>query len=636
MPSVLEFYYYGEMKKTPMNDGLKAQLLSLPDEPGVYLMRDVEGSIIYIGKAKSLVKRVRSYFRKSSSIPSFKTKLLVSRIDSLEVITTATEVEALMLESNLVKKHQPHFNVILKDDKHFPFLKLSVNEEFPRLSKVRKAKKDGSVYYGPYIPEGDANRTMALVRKLFPLRRCRGPVKPKPRPCVHFEIGQCSSPCTGKISQDEYQLIVKDVKMFLDGKMEILIESMEKEMLKASDELNFEKAILLRDRIISVRNSFHKQTVISTQLETVDVLGFYQEEELTVVEHFFIRRGRMLGRKSFILDEDEKPATILRSVILQIYGDDVPIPPKILVPFLPEEQDNLQKWLSESATKNVTITVPQRGKNRATMQMVQKNTELTFREALKHRNTEKNPLLLEKVRKTLGRDSVPRRFETFDISNIGGVMAVGSLITWADDGFQKQDHRRFRIRTIDGSNDLAMMAEIIERRVQRLIADDLPLPDVMVIDGGQGQVNVVAQLLADYGMTLITVVGIAKGRSKKKLPRNERPRDLDYLVKPDGTKIQADEMPEDVLHFFQRMRDEAHRYAIEYHRKLREKRHFRSVLDEIPGVGPKKKRILLTQLGSLQKIANSTSDELEAISGIDTRTARTIVTFFKNIGDETP
>ncbi|MBN2383386.1 excinuclease ABC subunit UvrC [bacterium] len=616
---------------------IERQLANLPDSPGVYLMKDETGTIIYIGKAKSLIKRVRSYFRADRG-HTLKTKLLSERVKTIEWITTDSEIEALMLESNLIKKHQPHFNMLLKDDKHFPFLCLTMTEQFPRLIKVRRVQRDGSMYFGPYIPEGDANRTLALIKKLFPLRRCSGPLATNSRPCLHYELNQCSSPCTGRIDPDSYAQIVRDVRLFLDGRMDDLVRLLEQKMLTAANGLNFEEAGRLRDRIKAVKNSFRRQKIIATNTDNRDMIGFARNDQIVVIEQFFIRNGRVLGRKKFVIDQPpETTGRMLRSFLIQAYTDDVLVPPEIVVPQKPDDLELVQELLSERAQHKVTIFVPQRGDKRALLEMVQKNAQLDLLDTLKTQNVTQGPLLLRDTADFLGMDHIPQRIEAFDISNIAGVMAVGSLVVWQNDGFCKKDYRRFKINTVSGSNDVAMMAEIVERRFQRLLFENKDLPDIVLLDGGRAQVNMIEQLLYDLGLSELALVGLAKGRSKKKLPRLDRPDEPEYLVLPhsrNNVKNSNRQAPENVLRFFQRIRDEAHRFAIEYHRSLREKLNFRSILDEIPGIGSTRKRLLFRHFGSLHSIMKASETELAAVKGIDRRTARTLVSFFATMQQE--
>jgi len=611
---------------------IEQQLTSLPNEPGVYLMKDESETIIYVGKAKSLKKRVTSYFR--SGTHTQKTILLTERVHTIEWITTGTEVEALMFESNLIKKHQPRFNIILKDDKQFPFLCLTITEDFPRLLKVRRVKGEGSLYFGPYIPEGDANRTIALIKKLFPLRRCSGEVSHKQRPCLHYEMGQCLSPCTAKIDKASYQNMVKEVKLFLDGRMEELLHQLEENMYKSAQELNFEEAGRLRDRIKAVKNSFRKQRIIATTIENRDIIGFSRSEDVVIIEQFFVRQGRLLGRKHYVLDgQEETPEKILRSFLLQRYGQEIMVPAEIITPFKPDDHDLLCQWLTERARHKVTLRIPQRGDKKSLLDMVQKNADLMLLDTLKNKQASRSVTLMKELADFLGLEGVPNRIEAFDISNIGGVMAVGSLVVWQGGGFDRHEYRHYKINTVSGSNDVKMMEEIVERRFQKILLEDKDTPDIVLLDGGRAQVNIVDRLFYDMGIQNVTIVGLAKGRSSKKLPRAKRPVEPEYLVFPHSQTHESGPKtaPENVLLFFQRIRDEAHRFAIEYHRKLREKLNFKSILDEIPGVGPTRKKKLFNHFGSLQKILNATELELASVRNIDRKTARTMVSFFSSL-----
>lgn len=616
---------------------LEEKLKNLPGKPGVYIMRNEQGQIIYVGKAINLKHRVRQYFQ-SSKNQLAKVNAMVENIKDFEYIITDSELEALILECNLIKKHRPRYNVMLKDDKHYPYIKVTLGESFPRVIKVREIKKDKAKYFGPYTDGKAVNQTIELIQRIFPIRSCSKNIEKiagKERPCLNAHINRCIAPCTGKVSKEEYDNIVQSVCLFLEGKQQKLIIDLEEKMEKHAQNLEFEKAAEVRDQLEAVRKINEKQIIISSKLEDQDVIAYDMKSSLVCVEIFFIRLGKLIGRESFFLSdggESEGPE-IVGSFIKQFYNKAIFVPKNILVPIGLDEKEILEQWLSEKKGSKVNIVMPHRGDKRKLLQMVQNNAEESLRLEIDKLNKDKERAS-ESFREIAQYLNIPEsiyRIEAFDISNIQGVDNVGSMIVFEEGKTEKKHYRRFKIKGFEGQDDYGSMKEIVERRFARGLLERKEIeskdgdfktgkfsvfPDLIMIDGGLGQVNAVKSVLEQLEL-VIPICGMVKDNK-------HRTRGLIY----NGEEIYIP-MNSPAFKLIVKIQDEAHRFAITYHRSLRDKKVVKSVLDEIPGIGPARKKALLKHFNSIEHIKVASVDELLAVDGINKYVAENIYNFFK-------
>jgi excinuclease ABC subunit C len=606
------------------SDNLFRKLQHLPDDPGVYLMKDAEGRIIYVGKARSLKNRVRSYFQESRSV-SPKVDTLVSQVADLEYIVTDSELEALILEGTLIKKHKPKFNVILKDDKNFPYLKLTLQEEFPRVIAVRKIKKDGALYFGPYIPSNALWKTLKLIHKIFPIRQCTYSISFNcmERPCLDYQIGQCIGPCAAMCTKEEYDRLVQEVRLFLEGKKEDLVKSLQVKMEEKAANLEFEQAAKIRDQIKAIQKVMERQKVISMGFENQDILAYAVQGDLVNVQMFFIRNGVMVGRSDFNLtrSNESENAEILASFLKQFYAKEVFIPEEIVLPEPIGEEEILSEWLSRRKGKKVSLIVPQRGKKKRLVEMAFKNAELALREEMETGSGE-GPEILERLQKSLGLRNLPVRIEAFDMSNIQGGYAVGSLVVWKDGKAARSEYKKFKVKYTPGPDDFGMMREVIRRRYSRVLKEGLELPDLIVIDGGKGQLSAALGVLEELRIRHPDVIGLAKAKGVK---YSETDKEKIFL-KPEGDPLILPRESRE-LQLLQRIRDEAHRFAVTYHRTVRKKATLHSILDEIPGIGPQRKKALLKHFGNIQKIREASVEELQEVPLMNRKLAETIRQF---------
>lgn len=607
----------------------------LPDKPGVYLMKDDAGTVIYVGKAVSLRNRVRSYFQ-SSRNHGIKTQALVRQIANFETIVTDNEVEALNLESNLIKEYRPRYNVKLKDDKHYPYLKVTLNEPFPRLVIARQVKKDGARYFGPYPNSGAVHETIKLLRKLFPMRNCKKELtgEPEGRVCLNFHIKRCIGPCQGRAVQAEYDHLIRQVLLFLDGKQDELIRELETKMHQAAEDLDFEQAGELRDQIQAVRRITERQKMDSGSLEDRDVIAMARGVDEANVQVFFVRGGKMVGRENFLLSgtEGQERGEILASFVKQYYSTAVFVPKELLLQEEVDEVELLENWLSQKRGQRVSISTPKRGEKRELVEMVAKNALMTLSQSAERirSSTEQGRLAMEELKYFLNLKELPMRIEAYDISNIQGSQTVASMVVFTGGMPDRKQYRRFRIRTVEGPNDFASMQEVITRRFANarkeqeaiakgeLEADKAKfalLPDLVLIDGGKGQLGAAREIMRQLGFAEISTIGLAKqfewvfveGRSEPIiLPERSRP-----------------------LYLIQRVRDEAHRFAITYHRTLRGHESLQSVLSEIPGIGMTRQKALLKRFTSLEKIAAAEVRELAEVPGMNVAAAEEVYRFFR-------
>lgn len=608
-----------------MNDKIRQKLKQLPDLPGCYLMKDSSGQIIYVGKAVNLKNRVRSYFRGAHDP---KTERLVEKIADFETVIVKNEAEALILEANLIKEHDPHYNILMRDDKHYPYLRLTLDEEFPRLLVARRAKADGSKYFGPYPSVGSIGRAREIVHDIFPLRTCSGHTfKKGQRACLNAHIGRCCAPCEGRISVAEYAKIVEQVSLFLQGKMPALIKEREREMEVAATELRFEDAARHRD-VLQVLKALADQQEIdnSSGKGDYDLIAIAVAEELAVVQLFFVRSGTVISRANYRLSRgmEEDESILLRHFLQEYYGGGDRIPPKLLVDRLPEDAALLAETFSAQTGHKVQITVPQRGDKLRLLKLVKENATAILTNYLnaKDRQEAKNAAALEKLRQVLGLEVTPARIECYDISHIQGTDMVGSMVVFINGASSPKLYRHFRIKTLDGSNDFAALQEVLERRWRRGLAEraegKMPLdfgdlPDLIVIDGGKGQLSSVVARLNELPGKKPYIISLAKRLEEIYLPDQEQPLRLPY--------------EEPALQLLQRLRDEAHRFAITYHRRLRKKRQTRSLLDDAPGIGPQRQKSLRQCFGSLKAIKAASIDELAAAPGMTKAAAASLYHF---------
>ncbi|MBS3971067.1 MAG: excinuclease ABC subunit UvrC [Clostridia bacterium] len=586
---------------------IEDKLKRLPDKPGVYLMLSEEEKIIYVGKASSLRSRVRSYFRDSSA-PA-KVSALVRHIKDIDYIVTDTEVEALILECNLIKKHRPKYNVFLKDDKTYPYIKVTLDEAYPRIVTTRRVKKDGAKYYGPYTSAGSLHETIRLLRRLFPIRTCKNFEKQQ-RACLNYHIKRCLAPCAGNVSAADYKDMINEIMNFLEGKQERVIKNLQEKMLKAAENLQYEKAGELRDQIKAVEKVLEKQKIVNAAEEDQDVIAFARGNNEVCVQVFFIRNGKVVGREHFFLDGTDGlgRSEVMTIFVKQYYSRVADIPGKILLQEPIEDKDVIEQWLKEKANTRVIIQVPQMGEKLKLVEMIGRNALLLLEEAQLSRQKKKlaDEEALLQLKDYLKLAALPLRIECYDISNIQGTSTVGSMVVFEKGKPSTDEYRRFKINAVEGANDYASLQEMLYRRFKRG-AGVAALPDLVLIDGGKGQLNAARDVMKLLGFASIPAYGIAK-KEELLFTENEQ---------------EAIKLPEnsEALYLLQRIRDEAHRFAITYHRQLRSKNSFRSLLDEIPGIGPKRKKALLNKFGSLENIRVASLQELEQVEGMNKKSA---------------
>ena len=573
---------------------------NLPNKPGVYIMRDDTDTIIYVGKAKNLVKRVKSYFREKLDRP--KTQILMSHFDSLEYIVTNSEKEALILEATLIKKHRPRYNVQLKDDKRYPYVKIT-NEKFPRLVITRNVAKNG-VYYGPFTDAGSVKQTVKFLKSLFKIRTCRN----MDGPCLNYQIDLCYAPCAGNISEEEYSEIINKIDLFFQGKYSTIVKNLKAEMADAAQKEEYEKAAVIRDQIASIEEIMEKQFVdlVDDDLDQ-DVIAIAPGDNEVVVIIMPIRNGKIVGRDDFLMSgsQYDSSSEVLFAFIQQYYGYNRHIPKQVLLDEDIDDKELLEDWLSDLRGNKVYIKVPQKGVKLRLVKMARKNAEI-----IKHQKKTMENSLIE-LKKYLKLEKLPRVIEGYDISNISGKFAVGSKVSFKDGKPNKKGYKHFKMET-PGPNDFAMMEELLTRRLKMVDSD--PEPDLMVIDGGKGQLGMVCGVLEKLNLTHIPVIGLAKEFEEIYVPNSRRP-----IIIPKNNKA---------LHLLQQVRDESHRFAITYHRKLRSKNIQASSLDDIAGVGKKRKVSLLKEFGSIENIKNASVDDLAKTEGMNLKTAKNVYNYY--------
>lgn len=604
-------------------------LEDIPKSPGVYLMKSAGGEIIYIGKALSLRSRVRSYFSGTDSRHSV--PFIAGKTESIEWLITNTEKEALILENNLIKMHRPRYNIVWRDDKTYISLRIDPTEKFPRTSivRVRGKIKDRALYFGPYSSAASVRETLRLLNRTFPLRTCTDSKmrSHSDRPCLQYQIKRCCGPCCNLIGEEEYSRIVRSAILFLQGKSRDLIDSLTEEMSRAASELRFEEAAKILNQIRAIERTVEKQRVVSAQSIDRDVFGLSRQADEAQVSIMHIREGKLLESSSYafsrvMISEEE----VISSFINQFYSSGRPIPDEVILPVEIPEKDAFEEMLSERREKKVEIFSPRRGEKGKLLEMANKNAE----SALAARKDEQAILAqtLALIQKKLRLKKVPARIECFDISNIGGNLAVGSMVTFTDGKKDSSNYRRYKIKTVSQADDYAMVGEVLTRRLRRG-KETGDLPDLMVIDGGKGQLNVARKVMEDLQIEGVDVISLAKDKTEWQTVRSQGEKIYLPNVK-DPIFLRANSP---VLFLIQRLRDEAHRFAITYHKSLRKKAAFRSALDLLPGIGPKRKKQLLKHFGSLKGIREASLDELIAVPGMTRPAAETVHQYFKRGGD---
>ncbi|SHJ62854.1 excinuclease ABC subunit UvrC [Paramaledivibacter caminithermalis] len=616
---------------------IKEQLKKLPEKPGVYIMKDEMGDIIYIGKSKSLKNRVSQYFHSSKSHPP-KVLAMVKCIKDFEYIITDTEVEALILEANLIKKHKPRYNIALKDDKNYPYIKVTIKDKYPRVIKTRKIIKDNARYFGPYISVDAVNKTLETIEELFPLRKCNRNLETnKERPCLNFHIKKCLGPCNGGITHEEYMEIVKQILLLLGGKHEILMDELKERMLKASEELDFETAAKYRDRINALNNLLERQKIFSTSDVNQDYISMARSLDRSCVMVFFIRNGKLIGREQHILEEtqDIERSEILSTFVKQFYSRTAFVPKEIMMDEIIDDVELIESWLSQKRGSKVTIKQPIRGEKRKLIELVHRNALEYLTKFEEKINNEKkySETALNQLKELLSLSNTPRRIEAYDISNIYGVFSVGSMVVFENGKPLNSGYRRFKIKTIEGPNDYGSMQEVLYRRFKRGVEEKQMLndqglsyiegkfsffPDLILVDGGKGQVKAVKEVLSALNVN-IPVAGMVKDDK-------HRTKGIIY----ENIELSLDKRSH-AFKLIARIQDEVHRFAITYHKTIRDKSLIQSVLDEIPGIGKKRKQELLKHFRSIENIRKASIDELQDVEGMNEKLARSVYDFFRKV-----
>lgn len=615
------------------SEEIRIKIEQLPESPGVYLMKDDQNKIIYVGKAKILKNRVKQYFQ-SSRNHTEKVVRMVSNIVDFEYIITSSETEALVLECNLIKKYRPEFNVMLKDSKGYPYVKITVQDKYPRVYTTRTIKKDGSKYFGPYVSGLAIKQTLEAIRKIYPVRSCAGNLENRKRPCLYYHIKQCKAPCRGDVDVEEYNEMIQHVMEILNGKHNDLLTHLNIEMQEASKALQFERAAIYRDRIAAIQKISENQRMTTDIHNNQDIIGLSELEQDILVQVLFVRRGKMIGGEHFILQnsQDETLAQLVISFIKQYYYENQFVPNEILIQETIEEQEVIEEWLQSIKKQRVYIRVPQRGDKRKLVEMAVNNASEAANARLlkRQREYERTVGAVEVLADALGIKGQTHRIEGYDISNIQGVESVASMVVFEDGKPARKQYRRFKIKTVEGPNDFASMAEVLTRRFERGKQERETLiqqgkdpnkgkfskfPDIVLIDGGKGQLHFARETMRQQNVDAIPTFGLAKEFEEIYMEHLDQPIILDRNSA--------------ALHLIQRIRDEAHRFAITYHRSLRGKQTLKSLLEEIPGIGPKRRQALYKRFGSIMAIQEASLQELCDVEGMNHRVAENIIEFFK-------
>ncbi len=602
-----------------MTPELETTLLNLPDRPGVYLMKDDRGEVVYVGKAQNLRSRVRSYWQKQSGpTDGHRIRSVIDRVAGVDYTIVDSVSEALLLENTLIKRYKPRFNVRLKDDKSYPYIKITMADDFPRIERTRKLANDGSRYFGPYASASSVDESMNLIRGLFPFRTCtidiRSGERALQRPCLLYHIKRCQGPCIEAIDRATYRADITQVEAFLEGRQEAVVRTLQRQMEQAADRLEFERAGALRDKVRAIERTMESQKMAAFARTELDVVGLARQDNEAGVQLFAVRNGKLTGRDVFLLDAaaDAPDDEVLRSFIEQFYARATSVPPQILLPVEIPDSADLETFLAARRGGPVRFRVPRRGEKRELMELAHRNAAETLRREHARWLADEGRTrdALEGLAEALALPATPMRIECYDISNFQGSETVGSMVVFEDGRPRKSEYRRFRVRTVQGPNDVASHQEVLRRRFHRArqgeegSAEELRwrLPDLVLIDGGKGQVSAAKEVLDAMGFHDLPLAGLAKQREELFLPGRSEP----ILLPPSST----------ALYLVQRLRDEAHRFAITYHRDLRAKRTMKSAFDDLPGVGPKRRQALLRVFGSVKRVREAPVEQLAAVPGI--------------------
>lgn len=605
------------------------ELKKLPDKPGVYIMHSDTDEIIYVGKAINLKNRVRQYFQNSKN-KSPKVAAMVSHIAYFEYIVTASEMEALLLECNLIKEHRPKYNVMLKDDKTYPYIKVTIAEEYPRIFITRKYVKDKNRYFGPITDATAARETVDIIHKLFPIRKCRKSLPKeigRERPCLNHHIGQCLAPCDGLVSAEEYRKVVDEAIAVLEGKYDYIIKYLEGIMYAASDELDFEKAAATRDKINGIKKIMEKQRISNTGIGDSDVIAFSRAMDEALVQVFFIRGGKLSGREHFLINAPDyiDRSGIMTEFVKQFYSGTAYIPKELILEetLLEEEEPVIEELLENMRGSKVIITVPQKGEKHKMVQLAAQNAAITFERIGERIKKEQRETIgaLEEIKNALGIERIPYRIESYDISNTQGFESVGSMVVFENGRAKNSDYRKFKIKTVIGANDFASMEEVITRRLMHSMKEEklgssfARLPDMIFVDGGKTQITAAQNAMQNVGI-YIPVCGMVKDDRHRTRGLLYNGEEIELPTNSEGFKL------------ITRIQDEVHRFAIEYHRKLRNEKQVHSILDDIEGIGPKRRRMLMQHFGDIEKIRNAEVDELLEIPEMTIKAAENVYAFF--------
>jgi len=600
---------------------MKQKLSKVPLSPGIYIMKGQRERVIYVGKAKNLRNRLRSYFQKSASLDDRKAKMVQEIVD-FDYIVTKNELEALILEANFIKKTKPRYNIILRDDKHYPYLKLTVKEEWPRLEVVRRIAKDGSIYFGPYVPAGAMRDMLDFIHRNFPIRICRYKMDRPFRPCVQYQMGRCLAPCAedrrSTSDRGKYMEVVKEVKSFIKGEKRELVSKLQYRMKKLSDELLFEDAAKIRDRMNALKKTWESQRVIAPELNDVDVIGLYREKQEAVAYILFIRGGTVIGQNDFFLKNlvamDNRK--LIAGFIEQFYSKEILIPPRIVLPVRARLTIE-RRWLTEKRGSSVNLSFAKSDSESKVLKMADDNALYSFN---MHKETKVDATIL-KVKDLLHLDTVPSRIGAVDVSNISGAESVGALIVYENGKFDKDGYRQFKIRTVKGVDDFAMIGEVVGRYLKGLSEDGGEVPDLLLIDGGRGQLShaVKAMRPFDISIEIASIAKAKKDRSGTGQPHVQK--DLDRIYLPGKRSPIYLEAALDTTHLLQKIRDEVHRFAIRYHKKLRAKRTLQSPLEEVKGIGKARRLELLKHFNSIEAIRKASTDDIASLKGMNRKVA---------------
>lgn len=611
-----------------MNDRIEAKLKLLPDKPGVYKMFNSCGELIYVGKAVNLKNRVRQYFRSSANHPP-KVAAMVANIDDFDFVIVGNETEALNLESNLIKQNKPYYNILLKDDKHFPYVRIDYKQDYPRVEIVRRFRKDGAKYFGPYLSSYALRESITAVREHFPIRQCKKDIGKAiargERPCLMYHIGKCCAPCTGRVTKEEYAALLDEVVAMFQGSCKGYIDSLIRLMQEASDRMDFEKAAQYRDRIRAMQSISEKQIASSASDKSYDVFALARNELATVAYGLFVRGGNVISAESFNIGADDEPfSEIISQFLMQFYNGMGQIPKEIVIMDEPEDLAAIESCLAEQCGHAVRIHIPLKGEKLKQGELARANAEATIgrKRELTHREWERGEGALIELMQLVGMDVFPRRMECFDNSHIQGRDTVGSMVVFIDGKPEKTQYRRFRTKQAADGDDYLAMKEHLSRRFQRALDGDekfAELPELLIVDGGRGQLNVALEVLEEFGLSHISCIGLAE--------KNEE------IILPDRQESVILSRSSPVLQLLQRIRDEAHRFAITYHRNLRAKNSLYSVLDGISSIGDKRKRALYEKFLTVEAIKSASVEELKTADGMNITSARSVWNYFHPSGD---